>query len=99
MVLGQVEKLPPNLQRRQVVKVPERIRRHVGQGTVKPEHGVLQHVIGLLPALNQRIAPQHSPGEQPQSLAGMADEFGAGMIVAVPHQVQPVLEFRGGLPG
>jgi hypothetical protein len=25
----------------------------------------------------------------------MAYEFGAGMIVAVPHQVQPMLEFRG----
>lgn len=99
MVLGQVKKLPPNLQRRQLVKVPQRVRRHVGQGTVEPEHGVLQHVIGLLPATDQRVASEHSPGEQPQPLAGMANQFGAGLVVALPHQVQPVLEFRGGLHG
>jgi hypothetical protein len=94
VVLDQVEQCPAYLHRRQVVEVAHRLGAHVSQGAVQPKGSVLQHVVGLLPALQSGKALQHAACQPPQALAGVGQKLVASLGVPLAQPVQPVLHLR-----
>jgi hypothetical protein len=55
----------------QVEKMPDRFDTNLGQSTMKPDHRVLENVIGLLPPPKLGKAVKHLLGEPEQSVASV----------------------------
>jgi hypothetical protein len=49
---------------------------------MEPQHGVLKHVVGLLPPFHLRVLPQHPLSQPPQSLTSMFDNFVSGIGIS-----------------
>jgi len=74
VLLGQIEEFAAHLQGGEVEEMPDRFNLHLRQGPVQPDHGVLENIVGLFPAAQGRIAPEHRPGEFQQAFAGVGEK-------------------------
>ena len=98
MVLGEVEEGPPDHHRRQVEEVADGLGFHVGQRPVQPEHGVLEHVAGLLPPPQVRVPAEQLAGQLHEPVAGVVDEGGVRRAVPGQRPVDVPLELGVGPP-
>jgi hypothetical protein len=87
---GQVDQLPANLGRRQIVEGGLVLGPDDGQAPVQPDQGGLEEVVGLLPAPHVRIATEHRTGQGHEPPLGQGDQPIAGRVVARPQPVQQV---------
>src|SRR5262249_23109508 len=62
------------------------------QGAAEPQGGVLEDVVGLLPAPDARVALEHLAGEPGEPLAGGRDQLVAGRRGPGPEPVEPALD-------
>ena len=85
---GQVDQLPADLGRRQVVEVPDALGPDLGQAPVQPHEGGLEQVVGLLPAPDVRVAPEHGTGQGHEPPLGQRDQPVTGRAVAGPEPVR-----------
>src|SRR5262249_4733373 len=61
---------------------------------VQADGGVLQHVVGLLPAVDVGVTPEHLAGELAQALAGAAEQLAARRLVAAADAVEAGLDVQ-----
>src|SRR5208337_1982694 len=87
---GQVDQLPADLGRRQVVEVPDTLGPDLGQAPVEPHEGGLEQVVGLLPPPDVREAPQHGAGQGHEPRLGQRDQLVTGQAVASAEPVEQV---------
>jgi hypothetical protein len=53
------------------------------QGSMQPEHGLGQHVVGLLPSADDGVATEHPVGELLKAPAGVVDQGSARGVIAI----------------
>ena len=99
VVPGQVQQLATDLACRQVQEVSGRLRRTGLQGAEQTQQGVLEHVVGFLPALQPPIVAQHGPRQLAQALARAVEQLLAGSLLAGEKAVQAALQLGRGLVG
>ena len=92
IVPRQVDQLAANLDRGQI----EEARGDSGvmsfKAATEPQGGVLQDVVGLFPAGDAGIGPEHLPREPDEPVAGEAQELTPGRFVPGPQPVEAELD-------
>src|SRR5262249_18706517 len=94
VVLDQVEQFAADVQGRQAEEVQRGLHRYLLEGAVQADDGVLQHVVGLLPAADVGVALEDLAGEVAQALAGAAEEVAARRLVAAAEAVEAGLDLH-----
>lgn len=99
----QVDELATNLERGQVDEVAGIDEVGGVEGPVQPNHGILEHIIGLFPARDAGVAAKHPAGESEESVAGMVDQEVPGGAVApaglLDKRLEPGFSLGVGLRG
>lgn len=74
VLAAEIDKFPADLDGREVEEMPYGL--HLGglESPVEPQHGVLEDVVGLLPALQARASAKHAASEDEHAVRSMADE-------------------------
>ena len=91
---GQVEELAADLRRGQAEEVGGRRRLDLLQGTAEPQDRVLEHVVGLLPAMDAREIPEHLPRQAGQPVHRVDQQLVARRGVARPQAIDAPLDLR-----
>jgi hypothetical protein len=81
-VPGQVDQFAADLPGGEAEEMLHRLGRRGVQGLVEPHGGVLEHIVGVFPAMHPAEIPQHLGRQAPQPVAGAVDQFTAGERVA-----------------
>lgn len=91
-MLGQIEQLSADVQSGQAEEVSDIGWLDLRQRTVQAQQGVLEYVVGLLPAFQTRIVGQHPPCQPLQPLAGAIEQLAPSRFIARPQLIEPSLD-------
>jgi hypothetical protein len=94
-VAGQVHQFAADLQGGQPAELAGRRRPDAFERPPQAEQGVLQHVIGLLPAAHAGVVAQHHPDEPAQPVARQREQLVARGLLALRPALQAALDLRG----
>jgi hypothetical protein len=61
---------------------------------MESDGGVLQHVVGLLLAVDVGVTPEHFAGEVAQAFAGAIEQLAAGGLIAAAQAVEAGLDLH-----
>ena len=83
MMSPEVDQFASDLKSCQVEEVTHGYHRLCGECVVEPKHGVLEHLVGLLPTTQAWIGVKHLASESLQAFAGMGKQgvIGGGVSV------------------
>ena len=92
MMSSEVDQLASDLESCQIEEVTHGFYRLCGECIVEPKHGVLEHVVGLLPATQAWIGVKHLASESLQAFTGMGKQGVIGGGVSVQATVDQYLK-------
>lgn len=87
-----IDQFASDLKTCQVEEVTHGFYRLCGECIMKPKHGVLEHVVGLLPTTQAWIGMKHLAGEPQQSFTGMGKQGVIGSGISVQTTIDQVLK-------
>lgn len=94
VMLRQVQECSPDHDSSQVEEMANGFGLHFRQGPVQPQHGVLEHVVGLLPAPQVLAGMEHLPRQPQEPVASVVEEGVPGCFVAGQNLVNQQLQLR-----
>jgi hypothetical protein len=96
---GQVDELTTNLQSRQTEEITRGLGSDLFQRAAQPQHGALEHVIGLFPTPQSPVGVQHLSSQPGKAATSGFDQIAACGLLTGVQPVEAALHLDGGLSG